>query len=205
MRGFQLAREVPSAKVVDLRTAAAGDLCARCQKGHYHAFRGIEVGHVFFLGTKYSQAMRCTFLDAEGKERVMPMGCYGIGITRIAAAAIEQNHDDNGILWPMGLAPFQVEVVAAGKEPEVLEVAERIYTELGRAGIEVLIDDRDERPGVKFKDADLLGIPLRVTVGKKSLAEGIVEIKPRRTGEMEKVKVADGVARVQALVEAALQ
>ncbi len=200
VRGFNLGRDVPHAKVVDLRTAAEGDPCARCEDGHYRAFRGIEVGHVFFLGTKYSAPMKCTFLDAQGKETVMPMGCYGIGITRIAAAAIEQNHDGDGIVWPMPIAPFQVEIVAAGKEPDVAETSGALYRELTAAGVDVLLDDRDERPGVKFKDADLIGIPVRVTVGKKGMAEGIVEVKRRRGGDMEKVKIADAAARVRALV-----
>jgi prolyl-tRNA synthetase len=205
-----------SAELADLRMANAGDACPRCGKGRYRAFRGIEVGHVFYLGTKYSQPMRCTFLDAEGKERVMPMGCYGIGITRIAAAAIEQNHDADGIIWPMPIAPFQVEVVAAGKEEEVTREAERLYEALRRTPapqapvlegssiglpIEVLYDDRDERPGVKFKDADLLGIPVRVTIGKKGLAEGIAEVKRRKGGAVEKVPLGEAEARVRALVQ----
>ncbi|MSP61998.1 MAG: proline--tRNA ligase [Myxococcales bacterium] len=204
VRGFHLGRDCASAKVLDLRTAAAGDRCARCAGGHYRAFRGIEVGHVFFLGTKYSAPMKCTFLDAGGKEQVMPMGCYGIGITRIAAAAIEQNHDADGIIWPLPIAPFHVAIVAAGKEAEVLATAEELYRALGAAGIEVLFDDRDERPGVKFKDADLIGIPLRVTVGKKGMAEGIVELKQRRGGVVVKVPIAEAVARVRALCDEGL-
>ncbi len=200
--GFNLGRDVPNAKVVDLRTAAAGDACARCGKGRYRAFRGIEVGHVFYLGTKYSAPMKCTFLDAAGKEQVMPMGCYGIGITRVAAAAIEQNHDADGIIWPLPLAPFAVEVVAAGKEPEVVAEAERIYGELRAAGVEVLLDDRDERPGVKFKDADLLGMPVRVVVGKKGIAEKVAEVKRRRGGEVEKVPLGEAVARIHQMLDA---
>ncbi|HEX2568673.1 MAG TPA: proline--tRNA ligase [Polyangia bacterium] len=204
VRGFHLGRDVPGAKILDLRTAAAGDACARCEGGHYRAYRGIEVGHVFFLGTKYSEPMKCNFLDAEGKERPMVMGCYGIGITRIMAAAIEQNHDEGGIVWPMPIAPFQVEVVAAGQEPEVVKVAGELHDELVRAGVEVLYDDRDERPGPKFKDADLLGIPLRVTVGKKALAERVVEVKDRRGGAMEKVPMAEAARVVQERVAGAL-
>jgi prolyl-tRNA synthetase len=203
IRNYNQSRDNASAKIVDLRIAAAGDLCARCKKGHYRAFRGIEVGHVFFLGTKYSTPMKCTFLDAAGKEVIMPMGCYGIGITRIAAAAIEQNHDADGIVWPLPIAPFQVLVVAAGKEAEVVGEAQRIHDELAAAGVEVLYDDRDERPGVKFKDADLQGIPIRVTVGKKGLAEGIAELKQRRGGEMQKVPLAQVVASARALVDGA--
>src|SRR6266542_6769940 len=124
VKGFNLGRDVPTAKIVDLRTAAAGDSCARCGQGHYRAFRGIEVGHVFFLGTKYSEPMKVNFLDSDGKDKPMIMGCYGIGVTRIAAAAIEQNHDDDGIKWPVALAPFQVVITTAGKEPELAEAAE---------------------------------------------------------------------------------
>jgi prolyl-tRNA synthetase len=143
--------------------------------------------------------MKCNFLDAGGKEQAMPMGCYGVGITRIAAAAIEQNHDADGIVWPLPIAPFEVEIVVAGKETEVIATAEAIYGELSAAGLEVLLDDRDERPGVKFKDADLIGIPIRVTVGKKGMAEGIVEVKRRRGGELEKVKLGEAAGRVRAL------
>jgi prolyl-tRNA synthetase len=201
VRGFNLSREVPNAKIVDLRTAAQGDRCARCEEGHYRAFRGIEVGHVFFLGKKYSEPMRCTFLDDAGKEQVMTMGCYGIGITRIAAAAIEQNHDADGIIWPQPIAPFEVEIVAAGREPEVMRVADELEAQLTAARIEVLCDDRDERPGVKFKDADLIGIPLRVTVGKKGLAEGAVEVKRRRSSDVMKVPVAAAAAHIAHIVE----
>jgi prolyl-tRNA synthetase len=183
VRGFNLNRDVPNAKLVDLRTAAEGDRCARCKKGTYRAYRGIEVGHVFYLGTKYSEPMKVTFLDADGKEKPMPMGCYGVGVTRIAAAAIEQHHDADGIRWPMALAPFQVVIVTAGKEPELAEAAEKLERELEAQGVEVLYDDRDERAGLKFKDADLIGIPLRVTVGKRGLAEGKLEVKGR--GEKE--------------------
>jgi prolyl-tRNA synthetase len=191
VRGWNLGREVPNAKIVDLRTASAGDACPRCGKGHYKAYRGIEVGHVFFLGTKYSQPMKCNFLDADGQDKPMVMGCYGIGVTRIAAAAIEQNHDENGIVWPKALAPYQVLIVTAGKEPELAAAAENLEKELTARGIEVLYDDRDERGGVKFKDADLIGIPLRVTVGKRGLAEGKLELKGRRDKEARFVPIGE--------------
>ena len=183
VKGFNLGRDVPAAALVDLRTAAAGDACARCGTGHYRAYRGIEVGHVFYLGTKYSEPMKCNFLDAEGKDKPMIMGCYGIGVTRIAAAAIEQNHDADGIKWPMALAPFQVLIVTAGKEPELAAAAEVLEDDLTMRGIEVLYDDRDERAGGKFKDADLIGIPIRVTIGKKGMAEGKLELKRREQKE----------------------
>ena len=187
VKGFNLGRDVPDAHVVDLRTAAAGDPCARCATGHYRPFRGIEVGHVFFLGTKYSEPMKVHFLDADGKDKPMVMGCYGIGITRIAAAAVEQHHDKDGIRWPMALAPFQVILTTAGKEPELARAAEALEDELTVRGLEVLYDDRDERPGAKFKDADLLGIPIRVTIGKRALGEGEVELKLRDEPEARRV------------------
>jgi prolyl-tRNA synthetase len=189
---------------VDLRTAAAGDLCARCKQGHYSAFRGIEVGHVFMLGTKYSLPMKCNFLDEAGTEKPMVMGCYGVGVTRIAAAAIEQHNDPSGILWPMALAPFHVQIVSDTTSPECVTAADAIYDELLAGGVEVLYDDRDERLGPKFKDADLFGIPLRITVGKKALAEGAVEWKPRAAKDAERVPRADVAKRAIAEVRAQL-
>ncbi len=180
--GFNLARDAAAATVVDVRLARSGDTCGRCGEAEFEFFRGIEVGQVFYLGTKYSESMGATFLGEEGQERPMVMGCYGIGITRILSAAIEQNHDDWGIVWPMSLAPFQVIVVPLQmKDDGVVAEAERIYGELAAAGIEVVIDDRDTRPGVKFKDADLVGIPLRITIGSRTLAEGKVEMRRRGT------------------------
>src|SRR5262249_43245143 len=142
-------------------------------------YRGIEVGQVFFLGTKYSKPMKVTFLDQDGQEKPAVMGTYGIGVTRIVASAIEQNHDKDGIIWPVPLAPFEVMVLALQQDAEVLAAAQKVYDELTAAGIEVLYDDRDERAGVKFKDADLIGIPFRIAVGKKGVAEGVVELKRR--------------------------
>jgi prolyl-tRNA synthetase len=178
----------------DFREAAAGDACPRCDKGHFTSYRGVEVGQVFFLGTKYSTPMKCNFLDAEGKEKPMVMGCYGIGVTRIAAAAIEQNHDADGIVWPVPIAPFEVSLLSlqAG-DAQVTGVADRLYGELQQAGIDVLFDDRDERPGVKFKDADLIGLPYRIAVGKKGVAEGVVELKARRSPDVRKLKIEDVV------------
>jgi prolyl-tRNA synthetase len=140
--------------------------------------------------------MGCTFLDEKGEERPMVMGCYGIGVTRIAAAAIEQNHDADGIVWPMPIAPFQVHLLSLQQDAQVVEVAERLHGELEQAGVEVLYDDRDQRPGVKFKDADLLGMPLRIAVGKKGLAQGGVELRPRKSRAVEIVAVDGVVARV---------
>ena len=182
----------------DLRMATGGDRCTRCARGRYQAFRGIEVGQVFKLGTKYSEAMSCMFLDEHATERPMVMGCYGIGITRTVAAVIEQNYDADGIIWPWPLAPYQVHLVNLDPgKPEVATAAAAAETALETAGFEVLHDDREGvSPGVKFKDADLLGMPLRVTVGARGLRERVVELRDRRSKEM--VKVAP-----DALVEAA--
>jgi prolyl-tRNA synthetase len=172
---------------VDLRNAEAGDPCPHCQ-GELQTTRGIEVGHIFKLGTKYSKAMDAWFLDEEGVKRHYVMGCYGIGISRVMAAAIEQKHDENGIIWPMSIAPFQVIIVPVNRrDEEQMAYAERLYQELQTAGVEVLLDDREERAGVKFKDADLIGIPLRITIGPKSLKQGKVEIKKRWEAESEMV------------------
>jgi prolyl-tRNA synthetase len=174
---------------VDLRLATKGDPCPRCATGKFQAFRGIEVGHVFFLGTKYSAPMRAEFLGEDGSTKPMVMGCYGIGITRVAAAAIEQNHDESGIVWPMALAPFQIALLPLQKDGDVATEAEKLYAELEALGIEVLFDDRDERPGVKFKDADLLGVPVRVAIGKKGLAEGKIEVKLRTSKDPKAVEM----------------
>jgi prolyl-tRNA synthetase len=195
------ARDLPGLQFGDLRLASDGDPCAKCPDGVYEGHRGIEVGQVFYLGTKYSKAMGATYLDAGGTEQVMEMGCYGIGVTRTAAAAIEQNHDENGIIWPLALAPAHVHLIAVNpKDAAQHEAAEGLYRDLQAAGIEVLYDDRDERPGVKFKDADLIGIPFRVTVGPKALARGAVEFKPRRAAQAEDMPLAEAVATLTRLV-----
>lgn len=184
----------------DLRLATAGDRCPRCETGVLESHRGIEVGQIFYLGKKYSEAMGATYLDAEGRERPIEMGCYGIGVSRLMAAAVEQNHDENGIVWPFSIAPFQVVILPINfQEEKVRAVAAELYQELARSGIEVLLDDRDERPGVKFKDADLIGIPLRVTIGGKGLAKGVVELRRRRDGKVEEVAVSEAAAQVRAI------
>jgi prolyl-tRNA synthetase len=204
VRGVAAARDLQDAELVDLRVATAGDRCPRCT-GRFVLQRGIEVGQVFYLGTKYSEALRATVLDAEGKERVLEMGCYGIGVTRTIAAAIEQNHDDAGIIWPMPLAPFSVAVVPVNVTDERLRTtAERIHDELTARGIEVLLDDREERPGVKFKDADLIGHPLRITVGPRALERDAVELKRRTEKNATEVPVAEVAARVAEIVAAEL-
>ena len=193
--GLDQGRDLPNLEFADLRVARAGDGCPRCE-GTLESHRGIEVGNIFYLGTKYSEPMGATYLDGEGQERAMVMGCYGIGITRTAAAAIEQHHDANGILWPVSIAPAHVHLVPVNvKDERLAGVAEKLYAELRAAGVEVLIDDREERPGVKFKDADLIGLPLRITVGAKSLDRGNVEWKPRREAAAVEIPLAEVVAR----------
>lgn len=177
-------RDFTPAYVADIRLIQEGDPCPHCG-GKVSKARGIEVGQVFKLYTKYSEAMHATFLDENGKEKPMVMGCYGVGVSRTMAAAIEQNNDKDGMIWPVAIAPYEVLVVPVNtKDQASTEKAEEIYSELQRAGIETVIDDRNERPGVKFKDADLIGYPLRVVVGPKTLAEGKLEVKIRRTGEV---------------------
>ena len=186
----------------DLRLVAEGDSCPRCG-APLRFSRGIEVGHVFRLGTKYSKALSATYLDAAGKEQPVVMGCYGIGVGRTAAAAVEQHNDADGIVWPISIAPFEVTVVPVNMKHEgLVREAVGAAQELSRRGIEVLLDDRDERPGIKFKDADLCGIPLRVTFGEKNLAAGFAEIRDRKTGATERVEISRVPDAVAAAVEA---
>ena len=195
-------RDFSPETVADLRLVTEGDSCPRCGGGLRFS-RGIEVGHVFRLGTKYSKALSATYLDASGKEQPVVMGCYGIGIGRTAAAAIEQHNDADGILWPISIAPFEAIVVPVNvKQEGLVREAERVAEELSSRGIEVLLDDRDERPGIKFKDADLCGIPLRVTFGEKNFAAGFAEIRDRKTGETGRVEISRIVDAVAAAVEA---
>jgi prolyl-tRNA synthetase len=204
LTGVNHGRDFRVETFADLRQAEAGDACPRCT-GQMEIWRGIEVGHVFKLGTKYSLAMNASVLDAQGQERTLVMGCYGIGVGRTAAAAIEQNHDQNGIIWPMPLAPFQVIVTLLNPNDEaVLSTGEALYAQLLEAGIEVLLDDRDERPGSKFKDADLLGIPLRVNVGARGLKEQSFELQDRRTGERTLLPVDGAALQIAELVRKSL-
>ncbi|MBJ6727945.1 proline--tRNA ligase [Geomesophilobacter sediminis] len=206
LKNVNLERDCTVTSFTDIRNVVLGDPCPRCESGKLEIWRGIEVGHVFKLGTKYSKALKATFLDADGKEQIIFMGCYGIGIGRTVAACIEQNHDENGIIFPLPIAPFHCIVSAlAGKDDSVKVASEQIYEELQQAGVEVLLDDRDERPGFKFKDADLIGIPLRIVVGAKSLVEGKVELKERRSGNVEVLPIAEAVAKVKAAVAEALK
>jgi len=190
-RDFQVSR------FVDIRKFASGDRCPLCGE-ETRMDKGIEVGHTFKLGTKYSKAMGATFLDDQGKERESVMGCYGIGVGRTVAAAIEQSYDQHGIIFPMPIAPFQVLISPVNIKMESLkEMAEQLYQTLTESGIEVLYDDREETPGVKFKDADLIGIPLRVTLGEKNLKKGLIEIKKRRTGEIFLVKKEKVLSKIK--------
>ncbi len=202
--GANAGRDFEISRIADIRLIGAGDPCPRCAAGILEVWRGIEVGHVFKLGTKYSSSMNATYLDKDGKEQIIFMGCYGIGIGRTVAASIEQNHDENGIVWPLPLAPFHCSVVAinAQKDESVMAAAQDIHDRLEAAGVEVLLDDRDERPGVKFKDHDLIGIPLRIVVGGKNLAEGKVEFKQRTSGDLQRLSPEEAVDSVIAQVRA---
>ena len=206
---YHIVDAVPSTEfridqVLDLRMMESGEACLKCGVPLKEA-RGIEVGQVFKLGTKYSKALAATFLDVNGEEKPCVMGCYGVGVSRSIAAAIEQNHDDYGIIWPMPLAPYQCIIVpASSKDVLVVKTADKLYLELQRLGVEVILDDRDERGGVKFKDADLVGYPIRVTLGTKTLANGQVELRERKTGETQLVLAEEVAQQVKSLVEKAL-
>ena len=181
--GVNPARDFPKVTVADIRLMQEGDPCPHCGKP-VQMTRGIEIGQVFKLGTKYSRALHATFLDEQGKEKPIVMGSYGIGVGRSMAAAIEQHHDDDGIIWPRAIAPFEVVVIPVNvREEAQFNLATRIYDALKQQGIDALLDDRKERAGVKFKDADLIGYPVRITVGAKAVVEGMVEVKARKTGE----------------------
>jgi prolyl-tRNA synthetase len=192
LTGVNWGRDLPEADVVDIRNVVPGDP-SPTGKGTLGIARGIEVGHIFQLGCKYSEAMNATVLDEQGKSVVMFMGCYGIGVTRVVAAAIEQNHDERGIIWPEPIAPFDVSLIAMNitKSERVRQEAERLYAELTAAGLDVLFDDRDARPGVKFADDELIGTPHRIVVGDKGLDRGVLEYKRRRDGTGADVPVAD--------------
>lgn len=184
--GVQVERDFKVKQFGDLRTVKVGDPCPHCEEGKYQVKRGIEVGHIFILGTKYSSLMKAVYLDQHGKESAMVMGCYGIGVGRTAAAAIEQNHDDRGIVWPLNLAPFQVIIIPVNySDDEVKTACDTIYDRLQKMGIDPLLDDRTDRLGVKLKDADLIGIPLQIIVGPKNLSAGQIEIKIRKTNESD--------------------
>ena len=186
--------------VGDYKMVVEGDLCPKCGE-RMTIKRGVEVGHIFKLGTKYSKSMKANYLDENGKEQPLVMGCYGIGINRTVAAIIEQHHDENGIIWPMEIAPYKVIIMPANmKNEKQVEVAEQLYDELRRKNIDVLLDDRNERVGVKFKDSDLIGIPIRITVGKK-VEDGIIEFKLRCEENVEEVKIEDFLSKINEKIE----
>jgi prolyl-tRNA synthetase len=199
LRNVVPGRDFRPAQVADIRLAREGDLCPRCRTGHYKAARGIEVGHVFYLGAKYSKAMGATFLNAEGLATPIEMGCYGIGISRAVQAAIEQSHDQDGIAWPPAIAPFAAHIVVLDPENEEVATASAIICrELESRSVDVFVDDRQERPGVKFKDADLLGMPLRINIGARGLQSGEVELVRRKDRRVTR-------APVEAASEAAIE
>lgn len=194
-------RDFTSDEVADIRLVKEGEPCPRCQ-GTLLAARGIEVGQVFRLGTKYSKALGAKFLDENGKEQLMVMGCYGIGVSRTVAASIEQNHDSDGIIWPMPIAPYHAVVVPVSSKDEAqMKIAESLYKALSEQGVETVIDDRNERPGVKFKDADLIGYPLRIVIGSKTVEESTIEIRHRRSGNVQTVKVDGAIDMIKKIVE----
>jgi prolyl-tRNA synthetase len=197
LRGVDIERDLEVDRWADLRTVNSGEACPRCDTGVLEVYKAMEIGHIFKLGTKYSESMGATVLNQEGKEVPIVMGSYGIGVERILTAAIEQNHDEDGIIWPKSIAPFQVIITITNiKDGKLRAAGEKLYDELQRAGLEVLLDDRDERAGVKFKDADLIGIPYRITVGKK-IADGVVELFDRRAKQSEDVRVDEIPPRIQ--------
>lgn len=196
-----LGRDFVPERIIDVRNAEAGDICPACG-GSLKTIRGIEVGHIFKLGTKYSDAMEATYRDQNGQDQAIVMGCYGIGVSRTMAAAVEQKNDENGIIWPLAIAPYQVIIVPVNsKKEDQVEAANHLYQELQNQGIEVILDDRDERAGVKFKDADLIGIPLRITIGPKSLQENQVEVKKRWEDNIELVDINEVVKYVVDIVK----
>lgn len=200
-RNVSIERDIVVTKWTDLRTVNAGEPCAKCGKP-LKIRRAIEVGHVFKLGTKYSEALNATFLAEDGQRKPCVMGCYGIGVTRTMQAIIEQSNDKDGIVWPVSVAPYTVCITPLGIAPEspVMQLAEKLYADLTAHGVDVILDDREERPGVKFKDSELVGFPIRIGIGEKSLAKGEVEIKPR-SGAMLSVKPEEAVQKVLALIQ----
>ena len=203
LRGVDIARDIPVDEWVEVRTVESGEGCPRCDEGVLEVFKGMEIGHIFKLGTKYSESMGATVLTQDGKSVPIIMGSYGIGVERIITAAVEQSHDDDGIVWPKSLTPFDVVVTVTNlKQDDVREAGEQLYTDLQQAGFEVLLDDRDERAGVKFKDADLIGVPYRVTIGKK-VAEGLVELFDRKEKKSVDVRLAEVISTLKSMNDAA--
>ncbi|KGE17301.1 proline--tRNA ligase [Paenibacillus wynnii] len=191
-------RDFPLTSVGDFRNVTEGEACPHCEEGTLKFHQGIEIGHVFKLGTRYSKKLGATYLDTTGRNQHMIMGCYGIGISRMLAAIVEQNYDEHGIVWPAAVAPYQVHILLmSGKDNDQVELAEALYKQLNQLGIETLLDERDERPGVKFKDSSLIGIPLTIVVGKDA-SDGQVEIIERRTNVKASIGIAEAIARIKA-------
>ena len=201
LRGVDVGRDIAASRWLDVRKVVAGDACLVCG-APLVIERAIEIGHIFKLGTKYSEALGATVLDDAGAMRPLVMGSYGIGIGRSMAAVVETNHDERGIVWPTSIAPYEVVITAVKVDDDTMEAARRLYEDLQQGGVDVLLDDRSERPGVKFADAELIGIPFRVTVGPRGLAEGQVELTRRRTGESSELSVSEASEALQALVVA---
>ena len=201
LKNVSIERDIQVTAWFDLRTVSAGEPCAKCAKP-LKIRRAIEVGHVFKLGTKYSEKLNATFLDVDGSRKPSVMGCYGIGVTRTLQAIIEQGNDKDGVIWPLSVAPYQVCItpLAVAPDSQAMQLAEKFYAELTARGVDVILDDRDERPGVKFKDSELVGFPIRIGIGEKSLAKGEVELKPRN-GALQSIKIEEAVEAVMRLVK----
>lgn len=202
IKNININRDFKASRIADIKVAVEGEVCAACGKGKLKALRGIEVGNTFSLGTKYSASLKAAFLDEKGEERPFIMGSYGVGITRTAQAAVEKFHDGDGIIWPKMIAPFPVEIIPVKMDdPTQAEVAEKLYADFNAAGIEPLLDDRNDRAGVKFKDADLIGIPIQIVIGDRGLKEGKLEFKVRRTKESSTAPINEAVAYLKKLWE----
>lgn len=198
-KNVNIDRDFKVSRFADIRNITASDPCPKCASAIGIA-QGIEVGHIFKLGTKYSKALDCTYIDEDGKENLMIMGCYGIGVSRLVAAIIEQNSDENGIIWPLSITPYKVIIVPVVASDNIqFKLAEKIYNKLNECGIETILDDRDERAGVKFKDADLIGIPIRITVGKKA-GEDIIELKDRKTGQINEINAEECIEIIEKMI-----
>jgi prolyl-tRNA synthetase len=198
LRGVRAGTDFKAGKTAALSTAKAGDICPQCGKGELELQRGVEIGHIFKLDTKYSAAMKATFLDPEGKEKPFIMGCYGFGVSRAVAATIEQHHDEKGIRWPKSLTPFHVILTLVNISDDVtVKAAEKLYADMRQAGLDVLMDDRDLRPGPKFKDAELIGVPVRVTLGERNLKDGNAELYYRLEDKSDVMPLGDVVSAVK--------
>jgi len=196
MLGLSISRDIPNAEFTDLREVRLGDYCSHCADGKIEHARGIEVGQVFALGQQYTKPLDVLFQDNNGKRAVATMGCYGIGVSRLIAAVIEQCHDENGMIWPLSIAPFQVVIITMGKTETALAASEKLYQNLIAVGIEVLWDDRKERPGVKFKDAELMGLPIHIVIGDRGLEADSIEIR-HRSGDKQEIPMVQVVNNIQ--------